>query len=222
MSKFKCSICGYVYGETAWMKWEDLSENFDCPVCNAPKFLFKQLEEDVQPAQVYDTGHAESVHIANKKNLSVEEMSAICSGLAKSCEKQHLIPEMVAFHKIAAYYKAKSRVKNSLKLLLDAAAILDQDLSTGYYAVYNTAKASDDRGELRSLAWCEKTSTMMKSLLVRYAKEGDVMLQNIKIFVCDICGFIWLGDAPLDVCPVCKVQSRKILQMQRRQCHACQ
>ena len=159
-------------------------------------------------------------YLRNQKELSVEEMSAICSGLARSCERQRLIPEMVAFYKIAAYYRVKSGSKNKIKNFQDAAAMLDQDLSTRYSTAYNTARENKDRGALRSLVWSEKASSMIKSLLDRYAKEGDAMLQNIKIFVCDICGFIWLSDTHPDVCPVCKVPSHKIIPMERSQYHA--
>ena len=54
MRKFKCSICGYIYDEsvgipekgiTPGTKWEDLGEDFVCPLCRAPKSLFNQHEE---------------------------------------------------------------------------------------------------------------------------------------------------------------------------------
>ena len=147
--------------------------------------------------------------IRDYKELSTEEMSAICSGLARGCEKQGLIPEMVAFNKIAAYYRVKSGAKIELNNLKHADAMFDQNLSTGYYTVYNTAKVNEYRAVFRSLVWREKASSMIKSLLCRYAKEGDVMLQNLRMFVCDTCGYIWLGDVPPDMCPVCKAPSRK-------------
>ena len=39
--------------------------------------------------------------------------------------------------------------------------------------------------------------------------EGDVMLENTGIYVCTICGFVYIGDDLPEVCPVCKVPNRK-------------
>ena len=50
---------------------------------------------------------------------------------------------------------------------------------------------------------------MLRSILDRYAQEGDVMLENTGIYVCTICGFVYIGDDLPEVCPVCKVPNRK-------------
>ncbi|MEG1753613.1 MAG: rubredoxin, partial [Christensenella sp.] len=36
------------------------------------------------------------------------------------------------------------------------------------------------------------------------------------VYVCDICGFIYVGDALPQICPVCKVPNMKILKVERR------
>jgi len=50
--KYKCSVCGYVYDEEdgdifndipPGTKWEDLPDNWKCPVCGAPKERFVQI-----------------------------------------------------------------------------------------------------------------------------------------------------------------------------------
>jgi len=222
MRKFKCSICGYVYDEAAGIpkksiapgtKWEDISDDFVCLICNASKSAFKSLEEnEATPttAVVVDNTHAEEL-----KELSAGEISVICSNLAKGCEKQQLAAEMEAFNKIAEYYKKKSATEHG-KTLNEAAKILDGDLADGIMAANTAAKAEADRGALRSLVWSEKVGTMMKILFERFDKEGDAMLENTRIFVCDICGFIYIGDVPPEMCPVCKVPSFKITQVERR------
>jgi len=219
MRKFKCSICGYVYEESIGMpekgikpgtKWEDLPDDFACPVCRAPKSVFKPLEE-TSPAQT--TANGETVHIESIMELSAGELSAICSNLAKGCEKQRLMEEMEAFHKIAAYFKAKAIPESGT--LADAAKILDDDIAEGYAAAGAAAKAAGDRGAQRSLVWSEKVGAMAKSLLASFAKEGDAMLENTRIYVCDICGFIYLGDTPPEICPVCKVPNFKITRVER-------
>ena len=222
MRKFKCSVCEYVYDEAAGIpgksiapgtKWENIPNDFVCPQCSAPKSVFKLLDE-AAPAPVFNretaAGHAESV-----KELSAGEISAICSNLAVGCEMQRLVPEMEAFRKIADYYKAKMAAEEGLTLA-DAAKILDEDLNGGYPAAFAAARAVSDRGALRALVWSEKSSVMMKSLFELYAKDGDAMLENTKIYVCEICGFIHLGDTPPEICPVCKVPKYKMPLVERR------
>jgi len=220
MQKFKCSICGYVYDEAAGIpekgiasgtKWEDLPDDFACPVCAAPKSVFKPSEESTHASVPI----AESTHIENIKELSAGEISAICSSLAKGCEKQRLLSEMEAFYKISDYFKSKAVCEKG-KVLADAAKMLDDDLSNGFPAANAAANGNADRGALRSLVWSEKVSMMIKSLLDRFIKEGDIMFENTRIFVCDICGFIYIGDAPPEICPVCKVPNYKITEVERR------
>ena len=231
MKKFRCSICGFVYDEAIGIpernippgtKWEDVPEDFTCPVCAAPKTMFMAMEDESQ-ASVSSGAAVPSSEAVPSSNaglvekigeLSAEELSAICSSLAKGCEKQRLGSEMEAFHELAAYFKAKADTGKG-KTFKDAEAMLAQDISTGYPAANNAAKAKEDRGALRSLVWSEKVSAMMKSLLDRFDKEGEAMLADTKIFVCDICGFIYLGDAPPEICPVCKVPHYKIFQVER-------
>ena len=47
MSKWKCSVCGYIYdsekGIEAGTEFEDLPDDFKCQRCGAGKALFKQL-----------------------------------------------------------------------------------------------------------------------------------------------------------------------------------
>jgi pyruvate oxidase len=58
MAKWKCSVCGYVYdeerGEPATntppgTAFEDLADDWHCPVCNAEKTAFSRTGDDKQP-----------------------------------------------------------------------------------------------------------------------------------------------------------------------------
>lgn len=53
MSKWKCVICGYIYdpeegdpdnGIKPGTKFEDLPDNWTCPICGAAKELFEKEE----------------------------------------------------------------------------------------------------------------------------------------------------------------------------------
>ena len=50
---------------------------------------------------------------------------------------------------------------------------------------------------------------MLKSILSRYEKEGDKMLENTGVYVCSICGYIYIGDDLPSICPICKVPNWK-------------
>ena len=148
-------------------------------------------------------------------NISTDEISAICSNLAKGCEKQRLIPEMEAFNELAAFYKNRDAYEKNEGHLLDVKQMLDEDLEKRFIKAKKTAENNSDRGALRSLVWSEKVSIMIKSLLERFMNEGEAMLVNSNIYVCDICGFIYVGDTLPDVCPVCKVPNHKITKIER-------
>lgn len=51
MKKYECTLCGYVYDETKGIpddgiapgtKWENIPENWVCPICGAGKKDFKE------------------------------------------------------------------------------------------------------------------------------------------------------------------------------------
>ena len=55
----------------------------------------------------------------------------------------------------------------------------------------------------------KKVTRMLQSLLTRYESEGDKMLENTGVWVCTVCGFVYIGDKAPDLCPVCKVPNWK-------------
>ena len=84
MHKFKCSICGYIFDESAGIpergidpatKWEDIPDDFKCPVCTAPKPVFALLEE-VEEKSVSAIARTNTTPTIN--DLSPGEISAIC------------------------------------------------------------------------------------------------------------------------------------------------
>ena len=41
--KYICDVCGYVYDEDVeQIKWEDLPEDYECPLCGVGKDQFTQ------------------------------------------------------------------------------------------------------------------------------------------------------------------------------------
>ena len=49
---YKCSICGYIYNEKEQGKlFSELPEDWKCPICTAPKFLFEEVEQNDEKKQ---------------------------------------------------------------------------------------------------------------------------------------------------------------------------
>lgn len=219
MKQMICSICSYTYDESVGIpdagiapgtKWEDLPEDWKCPWCGAGKDAFREKQEAVS---VSAEQQVQKPHV--EKELSAVEMSIICSNLARGCEKQYLPEEAEAFKKLADFFKTKAEPvedANTKKLL----ELIEQDLSIGY--PYATVMASEkpDRGALRCQVWSEKVTRMLQSLLTRYEAEGEKMLEGTGVYVCSICGFVYVGDSAPELCPVCKVPSWKFDKMERR------
>ncbi len=141
------------------------------------------------------------------------ELSVVCSNLAKGCEKQYQPEQAAAFTRLANWLKGHAEPVQdaAFESLLEK---VEQDLSEGYPAVNAVAAENQDRGALRSLVWSEKVSRILASLLSRYQNEGDAMLEKTGVWVCTICGFVYIGNEPPERCPVCKVPGRKFEKME--------
>lgn len=56
MARYVCSVCGFIYDEEKeGKKWEELPDDWVCPMCGADKSSFKRLEE-AEPAAGQETG----------------------------------------------------------------------------------------------------------------------------------------------------------------------
>lgn len=221
MQKYVCSICGFIYDEATGYpeggiapgtKWEDIPGDWVCPLCGATKDEFKQQNQvtsstpSIQPAIEEESN---TLH-----ELSFEELSVLCSNLSKGCEKQYLTEEAELFNQLADYYIRKSTPASDLQIS-DLITLIEKDLSFAYDNSNQIASGASDRGALRALTWGEKVTKILSSLLGRYEKQKDSLLENTNIYVCEICGFVYIGDIAPEICPVCKVPNLKISQIQR-------
>jgi rubredoxin len=222
VKQYTCTICGYLYDEAAGIPddgiaagtlWQDVPKGWVCPLCKAAKqdFIEKRAantKSTRKPRQEEDVPH-------DMRALSAAELSVVFSNLGKGCEKQYLSEEASLFKKLSDYYKAISSTPDNAGF-----ASLQQEMTVevdGSYPVANDiATENADRGALRALAWSEKATRMLMSILRRYETDGDALLPSVKIYVCDICGFVFVGEEPPEICPICKVPAFKILPVQRR------
>ncbi len=222
MTKYVCSVCGYVYDEAEGIPdigispgaaWEELPEDWVCPLCGAAKTEFEKQGEPVAAPEKKVIPVAEPS--ADMKEMSSLEVSALCTNLARGCEKQYMPEEAALFRELAGYFKAASAPAQNpdLNRLL---ALIENDLEKGYPNANAIASDDGDRGALRALVWSEKVTRIQKSILTRFKKEGDAMLAKTGVYVCTICGFIYIGDTLPDICPVCKVPNWKFEKLEGR------
>lgn len=215
MEKYVCTICGYVYDESkgipeagiaAGTTWEELGDDWVCPLCGATKSEFKKQGDEA-------TTSKKPMPIAqlddDMRELSALEMSALCSNLARGCEKQYKPDESELFNQLANYFKSATEPADNSNFD-ELINLIEKDLEQGFPNANAVSQNAKDRGALRALVWSEKVTRILKSILLRYQNEGEAMLENTGVYVCTICGFIYIGDNLPEICPVCKVPNWKM------------
>ena len=221
MAKYVCSVCGFEYDEAIGIpeagiapgtKWEDLPEDWVCPVCGAEKSDFEMEGSVDSTPQIVEAAVAAD---PDMKELSPLEVSALCSNLARGCEKQYKFEEAELFSELAAFFKSKA-VPAKDPDFSQLFELVEKDLEQGIPNANSAAEAVRDRGALRALVWNEKVTRILKSLLSRYQKEGDALFANTGVYVCTIFVFIFIGDKLPDVCPICKVPNWKFEKVEWR------
>ncbi len=212
MKRYRCKICGYIYDESVEkVKFEDLPEDWKCPLCGAPKNLFEEIKEANEEIIEKEVLEEENdVDEEDLRELTDYEISLICSNLARGCEKQYLEEEKNLFSELSKYYESKEQ--NLEGTLSDIKNKVTEDVNNLNRAM-NVADKYQDRGAKRIITWATKTSNIMNVIIDNYQNKGIDYLKNTKIWVCDICGFVFVGDVPPQVCPICKVPNFKILEV---------
>ena len=208
--KYICQICGYVYDDAKEkVPFAELPDTWKCPFCGAGKSDFKP--EDIRPeipkAPVQNMEH-------DLKELTAGQLAALCSNLARGCEKQYKNEEAGLFRELADYFTKITPAVEDVSVEKLAAA-LQNDIDQ-YGNVRATADAASDRGAARICVWGEKVTRMLSSLVNRYLKEGEAMLAGTNIWVCSTCGFVYIGDEAPELCPVCKVPAWKFEKIEGR------
>lgn len=213
MKKYRCKICGYIYDDAKEkVKFEDLPENWKCPWCGAPKSMFEEIKETENVVITDEIEEENKLEFDDDsvREINQEEMAYICSNLAKSCEKQYLDEEKELFQELANYYE--KQISNKTGNLQDITLSLEKDLQNLDEAM-KIANKYNDSGSKRVITWATKTTNILNVILNNYQNKGIEYVKNTKIWVCEICGFIYIGDEPPKVCPVCKVPNIKILEV---------
>ncbi len=210
MGKWICGICGYVYDEEKEGKaFAGLPDGWVCPLCGADKSQFAPEKKEEKAAAAPAREHRD-VRID-----SALQLSAVCSNLARGCEKQYQEKEAALYRELAEYFTAAAPEAPD-EGLGGLIARLRRDLDEGYPALRESAQTVSDRGTQRICVWGEKVTRMLLSLLERYEREGEDFLKNTQVWICTVCGFLTVGDRPPELCPVCKVPSWKFEAVEGR------
>jgi len=222
MKNYICSVCGYVYSEAQGIpeagiapgtRWAELPEDWVCPLCGATK---SEFQEQTETAAVPDISVTQPLEASDDlRELTPLQISALCSNLARGCEKQYRPEEAALFQQLADYFNISSApvaAPDTQQLL----TLIEQDLNRDIPTANALAAQAKDRGALRALVWNEKVTKILKSLLKRYQRDGDRMLENTGVYVCVICGFVYIGKEPPAQCPVCKAPGWKLEKVKGR------
>ena len=209
--KYICQICGYVYDDAKEkVPFAELPDDWKCPLCGAAKSDFKPEANGNEKKVVTAIEPME----ADLEKLSAGQLAALCSNLARGCEKQYKQEEAGLFKQLADYFTAVVPAVNDASVEKLAKEL--QTDANNYAAVRATADANADRGAARVCVWGEKVTRMLSSLVNRYLNEGEAMLKDTNIWVCTTCGFVYIGDTPPELCPVCKVPDWKFEKIEGR------
>lgn len=209
--KYVCQICGYVYDDAKEkVPFEELPDDWKCPLCGAAKSDFKPEANGDEKKVVTAIEPMD----ADLEKLSAGQLAALCSNLARGCEKQYKQEEADLFKQLADYFTAVVPAVNDASVEKLAKEL--QTDANNYAAVRATADANADRGAARVCVWGEKVTRMLSSLVNRYLNEGEAMLKDTNIWVCTTCGFVYIGDTPPELCPVCKVPDWKFEKIEGR------
>ena len=209
--KYVCQICGYVYDNAKEkVPFAELPDDWKCPLCGAAKLDFKPEVNGDEKKVVTAIEPME----ADLEKLSAGQLAALCSNLARGCEKQYKQEEADLFKQLADYFTAAVPAVNDASVEKLAKEL--QTDADNYAAVRATADANADRGAARVCVWGEKVTRMLSSLVNRYLNEGEAMLKDTNIWVCTTCGFVYIGDTPPELCPVCKVPNWKFEKIEGR------
>ena len=217
--RYVCSVCGYIYDETREsVPFADLPPSWKCPVCKAAKTAFApehRAEERPRPPEPPAAAPAAARRDGELWELSLGALAALCSNLARGCEKQYKAEEAALFRQLAEACTAAAPPEPEADLSRLAELIRD-DLERGYPAARAAAQDRGDRGTLRVCTWGEKVTNMLRSLLEQYLEEGEAFLRGTSVWVCSVCGFVYVGGAPPELCPVCKVPAWKFEEVEGR------
>ena len=215
--RYICSICGYVYDEEKeGVPFSGLPDTWVCPLCRAAKSLFApERQPETASAPVTPALSRETNVPDEAPELLSPWSSPPCAPTwpeaARSSTRRRKRPYFRRLPTIsrrrlppprmtAAAWQACSR-------MIWTGGIR---LSTAPPESWATAAPRE------SASGGEKVTMILNSLAQRYRAEGPSFLKYTQIWVCSVCGFVFVGNEPPELCPVCKVPAWKFDKIEGR------
>jgi pyruvate oxidase len=146
MAKYRCTVCNYVYDEEVeGVKFDDLPEDWRCPVCNSPKSAFIFLckgtlcEEELKEAELEDESTVSDVLVRQMVEWGVKYVFGIpgtsALGVVEAIRKNKDIKYVQVRHEQAAAFMASAygKLTGHVAACLTIAGPGATNLATGLY-----------------------------------------------------------------------------------------
>lgn len=210
MTKWKCSICGYIY------EGEELPADFVCPICKQGADKFVKIEDT--PA-----GKEKNPYVGTKTERNLLEAFAGESMARNKYTYFAKVAQEAGFEQIAAlflqtaenekehaqlWFKALGELGDTAENLLHAAEGENHEWTDMYVRM---AREADAEGfhelaeQFRGVAAIEKRHEERYRALLHNVEAQQVFAKSeVRIWECRKCGHIVVGTKAPEVCPICK------------------
>lgn len=210
MSKWKCSICGYIY------EGEELPADFVCPICKQGADKFVKIEDT--PA-----GEVKNPYAGTKSEKNLLEAFAGESMALNKYTYFAKVAQEAGFEQIAAlflqtaenekehaqlWFKALGELGDTAENLLHAAEGENHEWTDMYVRMAQEADAEgfhELAEQFRGVAAIEKRHEERYRALLHNVEAQQVFAKSeVRIWECRKCGHIVVGTKAPEVCPICK------------------
>lgn len=210
MTKWKCSICGYIY------EGEELPADFVCPICKQGADKFVKIDDT--PA-----GKEKNPYAGTKTEKNLLEAFAGESMARNKYTYFAKVAQEAGFEQIAAlflqtaenekehaqlWFKALGELGDTAENLLHAAEGENHEWTDMYVRM---AREADAEGfhelaeQFRGVAAIEKRHEERYRALLHNVEAQQVFAKSeVRIWECRKCGHIVVGTKAPEVCPICK------------------
>ncbi|MCF7941758.1 MAG: rubredoxin [Spirochaetia bacterium] len=153
------------------------------------------------------------IYIAGRGTAMMNDrcLSAVFSNLTKAAALQQNEEISSLFDQLAQHYTHDTADAGGFDTLQK---LIGEDLRSTYASLAAAAGEKHERGPLRALTWGEKVTKIQKSLISRYERTGESLLEDTEVFICEACGFISIGKAKPKLCPICKAPESRFSQVE--------
>lgn len=210
MSKWKCSICGYIY------EGEELPADFVCPICKQGADKFVKIEDT--PGD-----KAKNPYAGTKSEKNLLEAFAGESMARNKYTYFAKVAQEAGFEQIAAlflqtaenekehaqlWFKALGELGDTAANLLHAAEGENHEWTDMYVRMAQEADAEgfyELAERFRGVAAIEKRHEERYRALLHNVEAQQVFAKSeVRIWECRKCGHIVVGTKAPEVCPICK------------------